>query len=240
MPEGWIRQTAVTMVCRNIPGGARFLGMRAPMLRRRGLTIAAASLALAGIGCSTTATIHRSNGPSLESRIVDGDPGALFVQSDNGLVYRVDRRTVADIDHPGNVHLIIGGLCLAASAALLSSSFTENERSDREGTRAAAAGYAVFGVPLALWGGFVYSRSRWSDEGRDPRPALVMAAPEELPVWPLPGQGWKSAPSTAAKVPAPATAAPTPPPSAPTPASLTDPAPAAPAPAASAPVAPTP
>ena len=205
------------------------------MLRPTGLTVAA-GLALAGAGCSTTATIHRSNGPCLESRIVDGDPGALFVQSENGLVYRVDRRTVGDIDHPGNVHLIVGALSLAASAFALGASF-DNDQTDRQGMRAVAAIYGGIGLPLALWGGYAFMRSRQADEGRGPRPALVMAVPEDVPVWPAPGQAWKSAPA-ALKGPAPAATAPPPAQTAPTPASLTDPVPAASVPAA--PAAPTP
>ena len=86
---------------------------------------AIAASAVRAIGCARTATILRSNGPNLESRIVDSDATALFVQSDNGLVYRVERRTVADIDHPGNIHLVFGALSLAASAAMISSSFTD-------------------------------------------------------------------------------------------------------------------
>jgi hypothetical protein len=208
------------------------------MLQPRALTIGAAALALLGAGCSTTATIFRSNGPNIESRIVDGDATSLFVQSDNGLVYRVDRRTVADIDHPGNVHLTIGALCLAASAGLLASSFAESDRSDREGSLAAAAGYGGIGLPLALWGGWAFLRSRQADEGREPRPALVMSAPEDVPmIWPPPAPGWTTAPAAAAKTPAPAPVAPaaaTPAPAAATPATLTEPAPP-PAPAAPAP-----
>ncbi|MFL5348715.1 MAG: hypothetical protein ACJ8AT_28295 [Hyalangium sp.] len=64
-------------------------------------------------GCSTTATISRANGESLDAKILRSAPGAVVVQIDNGSELRIPRSEITDIDHPGNGVAVVGGLLSA-------------------------------------------------------------------------------------------------------------------------------
>lgn len=85
---------------------------------RRATATAAALWVLAS--CSGTATVHTAGQPAIEGRIIGGDSTWLFVQNNAGELYRVPKRRVHDIDHPGNVLFTVGavglGTGLAASA----------------------------------------------------------------------------------------------------------------------------
>jgi hypothetical protein len=63
-------------------------------------------------GCSSTATIVRTDGPDNEAEIANSDAAALYVRARNGQIYRINRESIADIDHPGNVEIIVGSLLL--------------------------------------------------------------------------------------------------------------------------------
>lgn len=60
-------------------------------------------------GCSTTATIVTRDGID-EASIVDGDRHHLKLESPSGAQKVVQRARVKDIDHPGNVHALVGGI----------------------------------------------------------------------------------------------------------------------------------
>ena len=79
------------------------------------MRLAAWSVAIALAGCSTTATIHRVNGPAYEAKILRSDPTSLVVQGDDGRPYRVPCQQVSDIDHPGNVMATVR--CAASGSA---------------------------------------------------------------------------------------------------------------------------
>jgi hypothetical protein len=68
-------------------------------------------------GCSTTATISRINGRTLEARIQRSTPGAVVVKTESGQEVSISRSEISDIDHPGNVAAVIGGLLSAYGAA---------------------------------------------------------------------------------------------------------------------------
>ncbi|MCU0698234.1 MAG: hypothetical protein MUC96_17145 [Myxococcaceae bacterium] len=61
-------------------------------------------------GCSTTATFLTRSRGNVEARIVGGDRQRLLLQSESGAELVVDRTDVVDIDHPGNVVALLGGI----------------------------------------------------------------------------------------------------------------------------------
>jgi len=79
------------------------------LLRRCGLlTMAAATFG----ACSTTATITRRSDPPLEAKIVRGTPVSVIVV-DGDSDRAIARDEIVDIDHPGNVSAVAGGLLSA-------------------------------------------------------------------------------------------------------------------------------
>lgn len=89
-------------------------------MMRRGTARTVATICVACLlCCSCTATIERVRQPNLEARIVRSDEGAVFVVSDSRDVYRVPAETIADIDHPGNVLMVVGaGLAVVTAMSL--------------------------------------------------------------------------------------------------------------------------
>jgi hypothetical protein len=95
-------------------------------------------------GCASTATIARTDGPDNETQIDSSDAGALYVRARNGRIYRIPRESIASIDHPGNVEILVGGI-LAALTVIIAGDIKDN--SNREDAYILAA---VYGAP-ALW-----------------------------------------------------------------------------------------
>lgn len=116
-------------------------------------------------GCSTTATIHRLNGPDYESTIVDSDARTLRLGGGDGRMYEVTRAEVVDIDHPGNVIMTVGMVFLGLGTFLVAGTygkFVEPMQGQTQGDAAtgAALGLILPGVLLAALGGIPYFTSR--------------------------------------------------------------------------------
>jgi hypothetical protein len=60
------------------------------------------------LGCGTTVEVELRNGEVIEGLIVGGNRSELFVEA-GGQETRIERRMIAEIDHPGNVLAAIGG-----------------------------------------------------------------------------------------------------------------------------------
>jgi hypothetical protein len=106
--------------------------------------------------CANTATIGRTDGPDNEAFIDRSDAQALYVRGSNGQIYRLPRRSVGDIDHPGNVLLVVGASLVAALGLILAST-PDADRSDF--ARPLAAIYGIPGAVMMAVGGFSYWRS---------------------------------------------------------------------------------
>jgi hypothetical protein len=152
----------------------------------------ALAVAVAGAGCSTTATIHRVHGPSYEAEIVGSTDRALEVRGHDGRTYLVPREEIADIDHPGNVTFTVGA-SLAAFAALLAGSIAANRGSGEvDATTPAVIVGVVYGVPgllLALVGGLTWLSSTGAARAMESAPAaapLPWRADQPYPPSPLP------------------------------------------------------
>jgi hypothetical protein len=108
--------------------------------------------AVAAIGCGTTATITRVNGPQIEAKIVGGDETKLYVQNSSaGDSTSIARNDVTDIDHPGNVAALIGGVVSAYGVVNVVAGAPQCER------KGAAYCTGVFlpaaiGLPIMMYG----------------------------------------------------------------------------------------
>jgi hypothetical protein len=116
-----------------------------------------ASLLVLTLGCSTTATIQRTNGPDNEATIEYSDGDTLYVRGSNGQLYSLPRDTVADIDHPGNVALTVGAILATLAAVTIVSSRAEDRK---DVTPFVAAIYGAPAVALMASGGYCYLRSK--------------------------------------------------------------------------------
>ena len=110
-------------------------------------------------GCGASATICRPEQDSLRGKIVRSDAEAIYLREgagrENGRddLTRIDRRSVADVDHPGNVAMVIGVALLGNFAILMSgqdfrSELVHGARGDA--STAARPLTLMFAVPGAL------------------------------------------------------------------------------------------
>jgi hypothetical protein len=116
-----------------------------------------ASVLALTLSCSTTATIQRVDGPDNEATIEHSDGHALYVRGSNGQLYRIPRRSVGEIDHPGNVNLIIG-----AALGVMTTLIVISARNAGQKEAAGSLG-VVYGAPaggLLISGGYFYLRSK--------------------------------------------------------------------------------
>ncbi len=133
------------------------------------LTPTLTALALATGACSPYAHIVRKDEPALEARIVSSDPKILTVETPDGRTVEIERRGIEEIDHPGNVAMVIGlpntvvgSLFGVITVFLLPAAIEQGWPEDTE-TRLGAAPVAVgfgliaavnlaVGLPPFLWG----------------------------------------------------------------------------------------
>jgi hypothetical protein len=138
-----------------------------------------ALVVLAGFGCANTATIARTDGPDNEAFIERSDSQALYVRGSNGQIYRLARRSVGEIDHPGNVLLTIGAvLGVSLGVALAGSSAAER----RDVLRPLLLIYGLPSLAMMLTGGLGYLRSVQAVQAFQAADTPVMAVPPaEIP-----------------------------------------------------------
>ncbi|MCY1073027.1 hypothetical protein [Archangium lansingense] len=102
-------------------------------------------------GCSTTATISRVNGRTLDAKIRRSTPGAVVVQTDSGEEVSISRSDISDIDHPGNVSAVLGGL-LGAYGVLNIAVGAPNCTSEGGAYCAGVFLPAALGASMLAWG----------------------------------------------------------------------------------------
>jgi hypothetical protein len=209
------------------PKGAREAANRST-IRPVALGLLIASLA----GCSTTATIHRSDGYMLEGRIKGGTRSSIIVDPRIGERQEVPRSQVADIDHPGNVHALIGGIVfgIGGISAGANCGQADGAGSDRDADCFYAVSIAITGAAMLGWGLYNWfgssdaaddvsmeplSDEKWRGPRRGlpprkaPPPGELPPESGELPPAPPPPPGAVPPPPSSSAPPAPA-----PPPSA--------------------------
>jgi len=165
------------------------------------------------MGCSTTSTIARGSGPPLEGHIVGGSPSALVIE-DGGRRYAIPRSDIREIDYPGNVHAVVGGIL--AGYGVLNVAVGYEDCANGSGTDAQNRAYCVglftpgaVGLGMLIWGLVINSGAKRaaSDQSLEVEapPPFYPPPPYPPPVTAPPG----FAPPHAAPPPA-ATAAPPP------------------------------
>ena len=133
-------------------------------------------------GCSTTATISRTDGWAYEANILDSDATSLRVRDSYGREILVSREEVADIDHPGNVISAIGLGLIAMSSLFIIGDLSR--RNDANQSEWAGMGlvigipWAVTGLCLAIPGLIRYRHStRGAKAFEDANPILPVSRP---------------------------------------------------------------
>lgn len=129
-------------------------------------------LLLASTGCSTSATITRRFGSPVDAKIVGGDSENVYVERFGGRD-AIPRSDIVDIDHPGNVAAVIGGIVAAYGAANIAVGAPQCEE---QGPAFCTGVFipAVVGVSVMTWGlgtygGSVSSLSDGAPQGRQGR-----------------------------------------------------------------------
>jgi hypothetical protein len=149
--------------------------------------IAAVLCASFAAGCSTTATITRKGGQVDEAIIARSTSSSVMVETGAG-ERPIPRDEITDIDHPGNVHAVIGSLLLAYGILNISVGASQCDR------RGAAFCTGVFtpaavGLGMTIWGHTVWSRSNGAGRPSGPRGPELSLAPAILRVGDRTGGG---------------------------------------------------
>jgi len=156
-------------------GGARCTAFHVSFTARLWAPFVAILTVSLGWGCAATATIHRAAAPALDAEIVDSDADAVYVTSESGSLFRIPRREVASVDHPGNVVALVGAVMLALGATV----YLAAPGDDVDATRTGALIYGVPGATLVIGGLVSWFRSR-SAVGHHGKPTRT-DAPTILP-----------------------------------------------------------
>lgn len=132
--------------------------------------------------CHATATVSLVKGNSVEARILGGDRERLWLRSEAGADLYVPRRDVRDIDHPGNVLALVGGL-IGGSYGLSLAVQAQSCSSASFGPGLCVGMGSFAGVGLGL---FALGLWQWlsSRNAVEPNPDLRLPAPE--PTAPVP------------------------------------------------------
>jgi hypothetical protein len=177
-------------------------------------------VAMGSMACSTTATIHRSNGMMMEGTIEGGSSDSIVVSPRYGPRQEVPRSDIAEIDHPGNVHALIGGILLGYGILNIAVAYEECQDTGDGAYCTGVFAPAAVGTGLLVWGLATWMGSTSSADDMSMEPMRREPAPAPVPAQ-LP-------PRDAVQPAAPPPAAPAP----------SEPPPAAPPPAAPPPAAP--
>ena len=138
--------------------------------------VVAVAVGAGAAGCGSTATISHSHG-ILEAEIVQSDSGGISVRlrSDEPPL-RVNRGDIVDIDHPGNVAMVVGTCLLLGWGSFMSERPFRDELIGRDtgdvslGARPLTLVLAVPGAILLAVGSYHYIssvRAAWAFEHPD-------------------------------------------------------------------------
>ncbi len=145
--------------------------------------LTAVVLTAALLGCSS-ATIERNTGNNIDGMIVGGNKDFLYVLRDDDQMVKVRRAKVRDIDHPGNVLMVIGlplvALGLTYAMAGAASGLPNDQRSV---FYAGGATYGVIGLALAIPGYISWSASRSAADPEDNIDTRPLGNVQEMPDW---------------------------------------------------------
>jgi hypothetical protein len=111
-------------------------------------------LVLATVGCSTTTTIVRTSGPTIEGEVVGGSRDTIFVRRGSGTEDEIPRDDISELDYPGNVHAGFGGALLGYGLLNIAVGFPQCEKRNRDQAAFCTGVFlpAVLGAGMTVWG----------------------------------------------------------------------------------------
>jgi len=156
-------------------------------------------------GCGHGASVDLRNGDSIDGMIVRSDKNHLYLERDSGGQAAIARDDIDDIDYPGNVLQIAGGVTLLLGLGIVGGA----EYSSRSEAVLTTASLCLPGLAMLAWGTYLNLHSRgaarnvtWEQERIKserpylpaPRyqpvpaytPAPTYGGPAQLAPWPLP------------------------------------------------------
>ena len=145
---------------------AKVVGMLA--VRRIRQAVALVLLVAVLEGCSSSATIERRNGPTIEGRIDYSDANQLYVTGDDDARYSVERSDVTNIHHPGKVGTVIGAIASGVGVGFLLLAYTPGSSDPGHGpdysnlralSAAIGVSYLITGLPILIANLAVHARS---------------------------------------------------------------------------------
>jgi hypothetical protein len=121
--------------------------------------LCALAAALPMIACGRTATISRGHQPDIRGRIAGGDASNIYVRTRTG-VHPIPRKSITDIDHPGDGAIVIGAALTAVGMLVIGGNSGRLRASNGD----AMTPFLIMvpfaaGVPLMLYGVSVYGHS---------------------------------------------------------------------------------
>ena len=127
--------------------------MRVSGRNGRAAVAVAVAVGVGAAGCGSTATIAHPHG-IIEAEIVQSDSGGISVrQRSDEPPLRVNRGDILDIDHPGNVAMVVGACLLAGWGSFMSDRHFRDELIQGEAgdvSQGARPLTLVLGVPGAI------------------------------------------------------------------------------------------
>ena len=145
--------------------------------------------------CSTSATIKMAEGVVYSGKIVNSDSDYVYIEAiRNNREFSVPKQgltelnkvDIVSIDHPGNVHFLIGGILTGVGTLYGGLGFVVLSESDDPFNQffglqmlIASAIYLGTGLPMGLWGWATWDESKsaaereGSSEGASPRPRML-------------------------------------------------------------------
>lgn len=108
-------------------------------------------------GCGTSATITRSFARPIDGKIIGGDHENIYIDGPSGSK-TISRNEVTDVDHPGNVAAVFGGLVTAYGVANIVVGIPQCEK---QGGAFCTGVFlpALIGFPVMTWGIATYAGS---------------------------------------------------------------------------------
>jgi hypothetical protein len=145
-----------------------------------------AGLLVVGVGCSTTSTIARISGPSVEGDIVGGSPDEIFVSNNAGGDFAIPRSDISEIDYPGNVHTLVGGITLGYGVLNIAAGLDDCQHENDQQAAVCTGVFlpAAIGAALMTWG-IIVNQGQHSAAADTSRPSVGEAPPSggAYPAW---------------------------------------------------------
>jgi len=121
------------------------------------------------IGCSTTATVKLRDGREYEGVITDSNAEWIYIDRDPGTPMDVRRENVTSIDHPGDIHFIIGSVIAGLGVANLAVNADECGEDGCFSMCAVAITPLAVGLGVGTWGLVVWLDSKGT-AGQEDKP----------------------------------------------------------------------